>query len=221
MPVKKPGSHFKFFLAIVAFILVIQTLFGPGERYILKPLIPEAIPFAGGKGSLKWDGLALGIVTGFRLISLALLMSMLTASTPPRLLAQGLVRLGLGYRAAYIITTAFNFIPAFEEEARMIMNARKLRGMRAGEEGGLFARLTEYSAMAVPLIIGAMRKAQLSAAAMDARAFGAYKTKTWLDSITMSPSDFAALALGAIFSALAVVLNCLLPSAILLLSNSG
>jgi energy-coupling factor transport system permease protein len=210
MPFKKIRVYFKLLCVLAVFITLLQVLFGPGERYLLKPLIPSSVPFIGGRGSLKLDGLMLGFVIICRLLALMVLLPMLTLTTEPQKLALGLTRLGLNYRAAYIVTIALHLIPAFEEDARGIMDAQKLRAMRAFEEGGLAAKFKAYPALAVPLVLGAMRRAQLLGIALDARAFGAFKTRTWLMQIKMRPYDYRAFALCAVFSALALALNFLL-----------
>jgi energy-coupling factor transport system permease protein len=210
MPLRTIFAHARFLAFLIALIIALQMLFGPVHRadwYILKPLIPAAVPLIGGRGALSWDGLFLGLAIGCRLAALVMVMPMLTMTTPPRLLALGLTKMGLNYRAAYIITTAFNLVPALEAEARVIMDARKLRGLRAFDNGGLVDRLKEYPALTLPLIINAMRRAQAVGIAMDARAFGAYRNKTWLEDIRLSPRDYAAFAAAAAYAALVLTLH--------------
>jgi energy-coupling factor transport system permease protein len=210
MPLAKIGAYLKWLSFLIVLIVVLQMLFGPDPHngpYILKPLIPEAVPFIGGAGSLKRDGLVLGLTIGCRLVTLVCIMPMLTMTTPAHQLAMGFTGLGMHYRAAYIITSALNLIPSFEDEARAIMEARKLRGMRAFEDGGLLDKLKEYPALALPLIVNAMRRAQIMGIAMDARAFGAYRQKTWLEKINMTGRDYAAIAVSLAYTVLVVVLQ--------------
>jgi energy-coupling factor transport system permease protein len=122
----------------------------------------------------------------------------------------GLTGLGFNYRAAFIITTAFNLIPSFEEEGRAIMDTQKLRGMSAFEDGSFFAKLKAYPGLVVPLVLGAMRKAQMAGLAMDSRAFGVYKTRTWLEKPSIKARDYLAVTAGFIFSGLTLWLNYLL-----------
>jgi energy-coupling factor transport system permease protein len=136
-----------------------------------------------------------------------LLMPLLTMTTPMDKLALGFTRMGLQYKGAYIITTAINLIPAFEDEARFIMDAQKIRGMRAFEEGSVLDKFKAYPALAVPLIIGAMRRAQLMRVAMDARGFGAFPAKTYLEDLRMTAGDYIAFMVVIGFSVLALVLN--------------
>jgi energy-coupling factor transporter transmembrane protein EcfT len=52
-----------------------------------------------------------------------------------------------------------------------------------------------------------MRKAQYAGIAMDSRAFGACRTRTWLTEIKMKREDFLAFAASFVFSAVMLALN--------------
>jgi energy-coupling factor transporter transmembrane protein EcfT len=190
-------KYLKNLTLLAAFIILIQTLFGQGETYILKPLFPASFPFLGGAGSLKWEGFILGIVIVCRLAALTLLLPILTLTTPPHQISAGLCALGVNYRAAFIITTALNLIPFFKEEALVIMDAQKLRGMRK-------FGIKSYINLLVPLMLSAMRKAQVSSVIMDSRAFGVYKTRTWLEKPKMKGLDFFFIAGSVVFSAIVI-----------------
>jgi len=211
MPFKKIIVYIKFLSLMVLFITLMQMLFGPGTHYIVKPLIPERVPFIGGIGSLKWDGLALGFISALRLLSLVLLLPLLTGTTSMHALAQGFTGLGLNYKAAFVITSAMNLIPALREETRQLIDAQKLRGLRAFDEGGLWKKFKAYPALAVPLIISAMRRSQSMAYAMDSRAFGAYRLRTWSGTLKMKTADYAAILISAVFCGLVLCANFLLP----------
>jgi len=185
-----------------------QTLFGAGENFIVKPLFPPSFPLLGGAGSLKWEGFIFGIVIVCRLFALVLILPVLTETTPLEKIARGICSFGFNYRSAFIITTAFNMIPIFEEEARLLMDAQKLRGTRSFERGSpLFVKMKAYPALVVPLVLGAMRKAKSSSVAMDSRAFGVYKTRTWLEQPRMNVYDFIFIASSVIFTAGIFYLN--------------
>jgi len=177
IPFKKIFPHYKFLLGVIALLIALQMLFG--------------------------QGLYTGLMIACRVIALAALMPALTMTTDPQLLALGITRLGLNYRAAYIITSTLNLIPSFEEEARQIMDARRLRGMQSVKMG-------EYPAIVLPLMVKALRQAHLMALAMDVRAFGAYPVRTWLREIKLSAADYAAFATGIAWSVIAVTANSLL-----------
>jgi energy-coupling factor transport system permease protein len=160
-------------------------------------------------GSLKWDGFILGLVIGCRLVALMILLPLLTAVSPSQI-ALGLTSLGFNYRAAFIITAAFNFIPLFEDEGRAIMDAQKLRGARAFDKVSLIVKLKTYPGLVVPLVLGAMRKAKVAGTSMDSRAFGAYKTRTWTEKQPMGAKDYFSLVICLLFVILTLWLNFVL-----------
>jgi energy-coupling factor transport system permease protein len=200
---------------LAAFMVLLQMLFGPGENFLIKPLFPQWLPFLGGRGSLKRDGFYSGLAIGCRLAALTNLLPIITETTSPRRIAEGLTGLGLNYCAAFIITTTFNLIPFFEEEGRAIMDAQKMRGIRSRgirsfREGSVFGRLKAYPGLVIPLVLGAMRKARTAGIAMDSRAFGVYKTRTWSEKPSMKTRDYLFIAGGTAIAALALWLNHLL-----------
>jgi energy-coupling factor transport system permease protein len=202
-------KNLKFLTLLALFIILLQTFFGPGENFIIKPLFPDSFPFFGGMGSLKWEGLILGFVVICRFYTLIILFSVFTGTTSPYSLAVGLNALGFNYTAAFVITTTFNLIPLFREEALTIMDAQRLRGMCSLEKGNFFYRLRTYCGLVLPLVLGAMRKAQASSVVMDSRAFGIYKERTWLDKPEMKAEDFFFLFACVIFSSAVLCLNFL------------
>jgi energy-coupling factor transport system permease protein len=195
---KIPFRSIKPIISISLTVLLLHILFTSGENYILKPLFGF---------SLKLDGLFSGLTIVCRLAALMLLLPILTETASVRNIAHGLTFFRVNYRAAFIITTAFNLIPIFREESRAIMDAQKLRGNTSFEKGHFFAKLKAYPALVVPLVLGAMSKAQSASAAMDSRAFGAFKRRTWLEKPVIKAYDYLFLAGFLIFSFFAVFAN--------------
>ena len=198
---KIPFRSIKPIISISLLVLLLHILFTSGENYILKPIFGF---------SLKLDGIFSGLSIVCRLIALLLLLPILTETASVHKIAHGLIYFCVNYRAAFIITTAFNLIPLFREESRAIMDAQKLRGsasfekgrtkVRRSKERRFFAKLKAYPALVIPLVLGAMRKAQSASAAMDSRAFGAFRKRTWLEKPVIKVHDYLFLAGFFIFS---------------------
>lgn len=200
---KIPFRSIKPFITVSLLVILSQILFTSGENYILKPVFGF---------SLKWGGLFSGLTIVCRLAALMFLLPILTETSSPYEIARALAGFGINYRAAFIITTAFNLIPLFREEGRAIMDAQKLRGGNYLENRRFFelcsfAKLKTYPGLVVPLVLGAMRKAQAASVAMDSRAFGAFKTRTWLEKPVMKVHDYLSVAGFLIFSFLAIFVN--------------
>jgi energy-coupling factor transport system permease protein len=131
-------------------------------------------------------------------------------TTPTGDLAYGITRLSFNYKTAHIITSTLNILPSFEEDARQLIDARRLRGVMPPGGKKPFAWFIEYPRLALPLMIKAMRRASAAGLAMDARAFGAYRRRTWLHETKMSAVDFTALACGLVYAAVAITANYIL-----------
>jgi energy-coupling factor transport system permease protein len=170
-------------LFLIALVVILQTVFG--------------------------GGLITGLMIACRIISLVIILPLLTMTTPPGDIAFGITKLGFNYKTAYIITSAFNILPSFQEDARQLIDARRLRGALRGRRGkrNIFARFGEYAKIALPLMIKAMRKAAAAGLAMDARAFGAYRARTWPRKTGMSAADFTAIAAGLVYAAVVITAN--------------
>jgi energy-coupling factor transport system permease protein len=192
---------------LAVFIILMQSFFGPGDSYIVNPLFPPFIPFLGGKGYIKLEGFIFGLVIVCRLAALMILLPVFTETTPPHRIAAGLCSLKVNYRIAFIITTAFNLIHFFKNEALIIMDAQKLRGMSKFDRG--ISGIIAYAGLLFPLMLGAMRKAQISSVVMDCRAFGIYKTRTWTEKPILSILDFWVIIGSFVIFILFLVLNYL------------
>jgi len=213
-------AFFRILTLLAAIIITLQTIFGPGTDYIIKPLFPQSFPVLGGTGSLKWEGFFLGVVIICRLAALMLILPVFTETTPPHLIALSLYSLKFNYRIAFIITMAFNLITFFRDEALRIMDAQKLRGLCADirrnkryfkndqlKKTSFVYGFKAYSKLLVPLMLAAMRKAQNSSIAMDSRAFGIYKTRTWIDNLSFKIHDFWIIFLSAVLFIIILLIN--------------
>ncbi|MCL2179822.1 MAG: energy-coupling factor transporter transmembrane protein EcfT [Treponema sp.] len=197
---KERFRTFRNLTLLAAFIIAVQTVFGPGETFFAKPSFFRHLPLFGDMISFKHEGFLLGIVIACRLACLVVILPVFTETTPPGRIAAGLCSLGINYRTSFIITTAFNLMPFFRQEALSIIDAQRLRGMRK-------AGIRTYISLLPALMLDAMRKAHIASAAMDSRAFGIYKTRTWIDKPRFKKADFLFLAACMAFSAFFLYFN--------------
>lgn len=118
---------------------------------------------SGSRPHCAWAIIALSLISG------------LTMSGPD-LVRASVQHLRVPYRIGYTALAAFRFVPRFRHELGVIRAAHRVRGHHGGR--GPFARLARGWGYIVPLLAGAIRHAERVALAMDARAFGAYPTRT-------------------------------------------
>jgi energy-coupling factor transport system permease protein len=219
LPLKRLKKYITFLFGMVLFLIVIQSLFMPGQINLIKPLIPESSPILAGKGFISLKGIMMGILLGFRIFVLILLMPTFIMTTTVNEMALGMVRLGLPYKIAFLATTSINMIPSLQDETKTIMEAQKMRGFAVFEEGKFKDKMKAYPALAVPLVIGAMRRAQAMGVAMDARAFGASKHRTYRKNLKMKRMDWVCLVLMSLLAVVLVFASIILEKEIPLWNN--
>jgi energy-coupling factor transport system permease protein len=194
-------------IGLAAFLLLAQAILYPGDRVLIQPIVPHPIPILGGKGSVTLEGILFAVLLSLRLVAMVIVLPLVSMTTPVHIFTLGLVRMGLPYRFAYTMTTALNLIPLLQAEANTIADAQKLRAFQVFEKGGFLDKLKAYPSLVTPLIIGAMRRAQLIAVAMDSRAFGASTNRTYIQDIRMRARDWAFVALAVLFVGVAGAVN--------------
>ncbi|MBS1896888.1 MAG: energy-coupling factor transporter transmembrane protein EcfT [Actinobacteria bacterium] len=164
---------------------------------------PEVLRIGG--WALHAGALESGLATGLRLaaiLGLALIPGLTT--TGPDLARAGVQQLRVPYRIGYTALAAYRFVPRFGYELGVIRAAHRVRGTHGGR--GPFARIARGWGYIVPLLASAIRHAERVALAMDARAFGAYPTRTERHEVPFGGRDIVFLVLMLAASATIFVL---------------
>ncbi|MFB6610973.1 energy-coupling factor transporter transmembrane component T family protein [Agromyces sp. NPDC056379] len=118
-----------------------------------------------------------GFATGLRILAI-LLLSLIAGvtSTGTEFVRSMVQNLRVPYRLGYTALAALRFVPRFGHELEIIRAAHRVRGTDVGR--GPIAALRRALGYIVPLLASAIRHAERVALAMDARAFGAHRTRT-------------------------------------------
>ena len=132
------------------------------------------------------EGLRKAVFMAFRLVLLVMASQLLTLTTSPIALTDGLESImkplsKVGFPAhelAMIMAIALRFIPTLMEETDKIMKAQKARGADF-ESGNIIQRARAMIPLLVPLFVSAFRRADELAMAMEARCYrgGAGRTR--------------------------------------------
>ncbi|HEY3315402.1 MAG TPA: energy-coupling factor transporter transmembrane protein EcfT [Bacillota bacterium] len=153
------------------------------------------------------EGLQSGVTLALRLILLIAVTSLLTLTTSPVALTDGLERLmkplgrlGLpAHELAMMMTIALRFIPTLLEEAEKIMKAQMARGADF-ESGNLVKRARALIPLLVPLFISSFRRADELAMAMEARGYHGGAGRTRYRQLRARPADYLAGAVTLLFA---------------------
>ncbi len=163
---------------------------------------------------LTKEGLRQGFFMGLRLALLIIITSVLTLSTTPIALTDGIEkllnpfkRIGVpAHELAMMMTIALRFIPTLIEETEKIMNAQKARGADF-ESGNLINRGKALIPILVPLFISSFRRADDLAIAMEARCYRGGEGRTRLRELAYSYRDFLAIFVVLILLAIVIYFN--------------
>ncbi|MGB9661567.1 MAG: energy-coupling factor transporter transmembrane component T family protein [Moorellaceae bacterium] len=187
-----------FFLLVV---LAMQATFTPGTPMVeIGPL------------SLTWEGLHLGLIATGRVIFLLAGAALLTATTTPLSLTQGLqsllrpaARLRLPVEElTLMLTLALRFVPTLAEEAERIMRAQAARGFSL-ERRGLLRQGKNLLPLLIPLFVSTLKRAEDLAQAMEARGYQGGKKRTLRRQLKMAGIDYLFVALNVLVLGLAAV----------------
>ncbi len=209
-PVNELVGYMKLLVGLVLFLFVIQAIFQNGETALIDPIIPYAVPLIGGIGRITLEGILYGLLLSFRLVIILCLMPLVIMTMRTKDFSLGFVKLGVPYRIAYMITMALNYVPTLQGEISTITSAQKLRGFMVFEKGSALQKLKAYPALVIPLVMGAMKRSMQIGMAMDVKAFGLNKKRTFLHDLTMRKADWAVLFLFCALYAALLAMNYLL-----------
>lgn len=188
---------------LVAFAVVFQVLFGPEGGHAV---------FRRGPITITRENLAAGVFYGVRLALLIIATSLMTFTTSPVELTDGLERLLRPFRRigvpahelALMMTIALRFIPTLIEETDKIMKAQMARGAEFSQ-GSIVRRARALVPLLVPLFVGAFRRAESLALAMEARCYRGGDQRTRMTELVLRPRDYAAFAVLLIVTVLIAV----------------
>lgn len=146
------------------------------------------------------QGLLDGIFFVLRVVLLVVGTSLLTLTTTPVQLTDGLERIMRPLRVvrfpsgevAMMLTIALRFIPTTAQEAEKIIVAQTARGARF-DEGGLLRRAKAFVPVMVPLFVNLFRRAEELAIAMESRCYRGGEGRTRLNPSVMRTHDWAVL----------------------------
>ncbi|MCK8824378.1 energy-coupling factor transporter transmembrane component T family protein [Fuchsiella alkaliacetigena] len=219
--------------SLLGIFIIVSTLLAKIEfRYILRSLKPLIfiISFTliihlfltkGGEVLWQWrflsieeEGLNLGLFMAVRLIFLITFTSLLTLTTSPLELTDGLERLLEPFRKvgvpahelAMMMTIALRFIPTLLSEAEKILKAQKARGADF-ESGNLIQKAKSLIPLLVPLFVSAFRRADDLALAMEARCYRGGKGRTRMNELHLAAKDYVIGILVTVFLLTIVILS--------------
>ncbi|HHW70641.1 MAG TPA: energy-coupling factor transporter transmembrane protein EcfT [Clostridiales bacterium] len=195
IPLKLIFKSLRPLLFVIVLTFVINMFFTVGEEVLVSFW----------RITITKEGLNQAIFMALRLIFLVMGTSILTLTTSPIELTDGLeyilkplkVFKFPAHELAMMMTIALRFIPTLMEETDKIMKAQMARGADF-ETGNLVQRAKSLVPLLVPLFISAFRRADELAMAMEARCYRGGENRTRLKELKTDKRDYIAIALTCV-----------------------
>ncbi len=198
------GMKAIFFLLLIT--MVFNLFLTPGEAI-----------FSFWKFQITKEGIKLAAMMGIRLVFLITGSSLMTLTTTPNNLTDGLenllnplkkIRVPV-HEISMMMSIALRFIPILMEETDKIMKAQMARGADF-ESGSLIQRAKSLIPLLVPLFISAFRRANDLAMAMEARCYRGGEGRTKMKPLIYKKRDAIGYLVIVLFVALVIVFGRIL-----------
>ena len=201
VPVKFIFKGLKAIFVLLLFTIVFNIILTPGE-----------VLWRWGFIKVTKEGLVLAGRMAIRLIYLVIGSSIMTLTTTPNQLTDGLERQLRPlnkihvpvHEIAMMMSIALRFIPILLEETDKIMKAQIARGANF-ENGNLIQKAKNMVPLLVPLFISAFRRANDLAMAMEARCYHGGDDRTQMKPLKYAGRDYAAYGILTGYLAIAIL----------------
>jgi energy-coupling factor transport system permease protein len=208
-----------FLRLLVVFLLYLSVLlllfYSGGNRTVVftLPRIPLFIydPHAqsGPFGVITRGALSYTYVLAMRVLCIVFSLPVLTMTTTAGKMVRGLSLLKLPYPIAFVLVSAMNFTPMVFGTYDMISDAQKLRAYDRSKvkwskrlrEGGGFLPII------IPMLLLLLRKTTSLNIAMQTRAYGTPRLRTYVERADLTLPDFLVLALMVSFAIMVIALR--------------
>lgn len=194
-------------LFIILIITVLFNLF----------LIPGQELWSFGFLTVTVEGVKQAVKIGVRLIYLVIGSFVMTLTTTPNQLTDGLERILRPlnkikvpvHEISMMMSIALRFIPILMEETDKIMKAQIARGADF-ESGNLIQKAKSLVPLLVPLFISAFRRADDLAMAMEARCYHGGDNRTQMKPLVYQTRDYWAYAIALLYLGADIAIRLLL-----------
>lgn len=176
-------------LFIIIFTFILNILF-------FNPQDPTHILWQWGILKISTDGIQKAVYISIRLILLIFATSLLTLTTSPMQLTDAMESLFAPlkkikfpvHEMAMMMSIAMRFIPTLVDETDRIMKAQTARGAEF-DSGNLIKKAKNMIPLLVPLFVGAFKRADELAMAMESRCYHGGEGRTKMKVLTLNRTD--------------------------------
>lgn len=191
------GFLLKLLTFLFVFLFLVQGLtYRFGDQTIILKLFDLPIVSEGtgqvvtNYGELTIGGVMYGLVIALRVISVVMVVPIYTMTSPMDRITASLAKVKVPQKMIFMFMTAMRFVPLVQESWDSIIEAQKIRGFDI-EKANILTKLRKaYVPIITPLLLLMFRRAMDLEVAINARAFGAKKERTYIEDVSFKARDY-------------------------------
>lgn len=194
-------------LLVFVSVLGVQLVFA---RISWKRWTLLMLPFVVGSLGYFWTTYVFGVTDNrletalslsFRVLAFSSLSLLFVLTTSPMTFIMSLMQqLKLSPKLAYSLLVGYQFLPVLKEEFIQIRQVQQMRSGRVATSP--WQKLLSLRTVAIPLLAGAVRKAERTAFAMEARGFTGTRERTYYHEVKLTRIDvYTSVVLLLVFGA--------------------
>ena len=138
----------------------------------------------------------------FSIIPMALLFMV---ATNPSEFAASLNKIGVSYKIEYSVSIALRYIPDVQRDYQDISFAQQARGIDMSKKEKLTKRIKNSASILMPLIFSSLDRIEAISSAMELRAFGSNKKRTWYNGRPFKLGDYITILVVSIILIIAIM----------------
>jgi energy-coupling factor transport system permease protein len=163
---------------LILSIVGVNALFFPGATDVLLRLGPFAI---------TREGLGFGLVSAGRILVAFVASVLFLLTTLADDLLEALVARGASHRIAFVVLSAVQMVPRLQDRAALILDAQQARGLPMS--GSFATRVRALVPLVGPVLLGSLIDVRERTFALEARGFGASRSRTAYRVVADPPED--------------------------------
>jgi len=186
-------SLMKFTLCLCLAIIIINALVSCHGSHILWQA-PFRIPIMG-TPIITLEAIFFGGVMSLRLLAIISAFTILTFTIHPDDMMLAMIKVKLPYKSVLVTSLSTRFIPTLIDDAERISDVQRSRGLEL-DKGKLPQKIKRHIAIIIPLLSNSLDRTVQVAEAMESRAFGSGRKRTFYKEVRLSKLDVPTLILG-------------------------
>jgi len=197
-------SFMKLTLYLCAAIIIINALVSSHGSHVLIEA-PFRMPVIG-TPVITLEAIFYGVAMSLRLLAIISAFAILTFTVHPDDMMLTMIKMKLPYKSVLVTSLSTRFIPTLIDDTQRITDVQRSRGLEL-DKGKLTQRIRSRSSIVIALLSNSLDRTVQVAEAMESRAFGTGRGRTFYKDIKLTLVDVTTVVLALLPLALGIFMS--------------